>query len=309
MPGGLLWNCADCHLQFRYPRPEKSTLDELYRGGSHESWSAPADVRTDWKLISAFLASTSTISSVLDVGCFDGRFLEFLGPDYRWFGVEINETAAQRAEAKGVRVLSPDFEAIGSLSIAVDAVVAIDVIEHSEDPRLFLGKLARSVRSGGIVIVSSGSTDALAWRLMGSRYWYCNIAEHLSFISRRWAESASRSCGLKIVSLQRFSHAAGRRSVRKSVRELAVNLAYRVWPQLLAAARRRGFGGIDVQRHQELIDSPPSWMTAKDHIMIAFRILGAQGDQGAPPFPRRLGVGIRLLVDRMGRRPRSHPAE
>lgn len=164
LPGGLLWNCADCHLQFRYPRPEKSTLDELYRGGSHESWSAPADVRTDWKLISAFLASTSTISSVLDVGCFDGRFLEFLGPDYRWFGVEINETAAQRAEAKGVRVLSPDFEAIGSLSIAVDAVVAIDVIEHSEDPRLFLGKLARSVRSGGIVIVSSGSTDALGKR-------------------------------------------------------------------------------------------------------------------------------------------------
>lgn len=271
LPGGFLWICEDCHLGFRYPRPEKSTIDALYRDGSHNSWPDVADTRVDWQLIATSLTSNSAITSVLDVGCFDGRLLEFLGPRYRWMGIEINEEAVRRAEERGVRVLGNDFETIGTINISADAVIAVDVIEHSEDPRRFLEQLARSVRPGGIVIVTSGNTDARTWRLMGSRYWYCHIAEHVSFINPRWAEGVSRSCGLTVIQTERFSHATGRRAFGRLARELALNLAYRVLPQLLALARKRGFGGIDVQRHPELANSPPYWMTAKDHFMVVFR--------------------------------------
>lgn len=271
LAGGNLWQCGNCHLCFRHPTPSGEELNKLYQSGSADSWSAPVEQRSDWRLIREWLKAQRGIKRVMDVGCFDGRLLEFLGRDYAWLGVEIHEEAARRARARGVAVVSSDFAKLSELNTDVDVALAVDVIEHSLDPKMFLASLAACVRPGGYIVVTTGNTEAPSWRLMGSRYWYCHIAEHMSFINPSWAESVAPQLGLGVEYLRLFSHAEGRASLKQWTYETAANLVLRFAPRLFALLRRIGAGGIDLNRYPGLTFAPPYWMSAKDHMLVVFR--------------------------------------
>lgn len=269
--GGCLWRCLDCHLLFRHPRPDETELNLLYQSGHADSWATPEEKRTDWRLIREWLHAQSGVKRVLDVGCFDGRLLEFLGHDYEWLGIEIHEAAAARARARGVKIIGKDFTGLPALHTGADVVLAVDVIEHGLDPKSFLVGLAACARPGGYVVVSTGNTGAAAWRLMGGRYWYCHIAEHMSFINPDWARCVAPMLGLEVINVRKFSHADGRVSFLQRVYEIAGNLVLRFAPSLFAILRRAGMGGIDLRRYPGLVFAPPYWMGARDHMLVVFR--------------------------------------
>lgn len=271
LAGGSLWQCFGCKLLFRYPRPGKEELNKLYQSGHTENWPAPVEKRTDWRLIRRWLRAQEGVRRVIDVGCFDGRLLEYLGRDYTWLGVEIHDEAAQRASARGVEVVSRDFANLSELNAGADVALAVDVIEHSLDPKIFLAALAANVRPGGYVVVATGNTSAPSWHLMGSQYWYCHIAEHLSFINPPWAEKIAPQLGLEAVYLRLFSHGEGAASFKKKIYEVAANLILRFTPRLFARLRRSGIGGIDLGKYPGLELAPPYWMTAKDHMLVVFK--------------------------------------
>lgn len=271
LSGGDLRRCSGCHILFRHPFPSQQDLDRLYRSGHPESWATPFEQRTDWKLVSRWLGTTKGIKRILDVGCFDGRLLEFIGQEYEWVGVEMHEEAARRARNRGVDVVCTDFAGLSELQINADAALAVDVIEHSPDPREFLASLVSNVRPGGYIVVTTGNSEALSWRLMGSRYWYCHIAEHLTFISPAWARQVAPRLGLTVEHLGFFSHADGARPLARVFYESSSNFLLRFAPRLFAALRRHGVGGIDLERFPGLAYAPPYWMTAKDHLMVCFQ--------------------------------------
>jgi len=206
---------------------------------------------------------------VLDVGCFDGRLLDSLDSQYEKLGIEIHDEAVRRAEMRNVKVVGRDFDEIPVLQGGVDAVLAMDVIEHTQDPLAFIAKLAEAVKPGGLILIGTGNSDAPSWRLMGSAYWYCHIAEHISFINPRWVGHAARKLGLDKVAILTFSH--GGRHVRQRLREATLNVLYRLSPSLFARLRRLGAGQIDVSRFEELGKVPPYWLSSKDHFLIVFR--------------------------------------
>lgn len=269
LPGGKLWRCNACNLVFRFPRLGKQTLDDLYRQGHSDSWSEQAGDRADWKIVNLILAEHPNLRRVLDVGCFDGRLLDSLGSQYEKLGIEIHDEAVRRAEMRNVKVVGRDFDEFPVLQGGVDAVLAMDVIEHTENPMAFLGKLAEIVKPGGLILIGTGNSDALSWRFMGSAYWYCHISEHISFINPRWGDYAARKLGLETVEMLAFSHGGGH--VRKRLREATLNVLYRLSPSLFARLRRLGVGQIDVSRFEELSKVPPYWLSATDHFLIVFR--------------------------------------
>lgn len=269
--GGELWKCCACNLVFRHPRMSKDQIDRLYCAGNEEGWQTPVASRTDWRLIREWLAVHKGLKCILDVGCFDGRLLEFLGRDYEWMGIEIHAEAARRARARGVNVVSNDFGNLSTLNADIDVAMAVDVIEHSLDPGVFLASMAACVRPGGYIMVTTGNTEAPTWRLMGSRYWYCHIAEHMSFISPTWARHVAPRLGLEIEHVHLFSHADGAASFKQRIYEVTANLVLRIAPQLFALLRRYGAGGIDLVRYPGLAFAPPYWMSARDHMLVVFR--------------------------------------
>lgn len=269
--GGSLYECLSCSVFFRFPRYTPQELDALYAFGGADNWPDSYESREDWRLVREWLHQQQGLSHILDVGCYDGRLLESLGRDYTLLGVEIHPGARARAEARGVKILGNNFSDLAQLSVRADVAIACDVIEHSSDPKLFLNELASVVKPGGYVLVTTGNTDAWTWRLMGSRYWYCFIAEHISFINPRWVSKTKDSLGLDLQQVTYFSHTHAGAPLKTKAYEALVNLLLRFSPKLFALMRRRGFGGIDVQSHPDLELSSPSWMTAKDHMFLVFR--------------------------------------
>jgi SAM-dependent methyltransferase len=271
LPGWALWRCPACHLVFRYPRLAKQELDALYRLGHDEGWPDPVENRKDWVLAAKLIAAYPEVKRVLDVGCFDGKLLDYLDSSYEKLGVEIHQAAADRAAKRGIRIIAHDFAELASRPAVADAVLAVDVIEHTDDPLAFLALLVQAVSPDGLVIVATGNTDSTSWRFMGSRYWYCHIAEHISFINPAWAHWSAHRLGLEVVAIRSFSHVDSQGKWGRRLRELIVNLAYRASPWMFGGFRRLGAGGIDVKRFPELMEVPPYWLTAQDHLLIAFK--------------------------------------
>jgi SAM-dependent methyltransferase len=275
LPGGHLYRCRNCQLGFRHPRLPKERLDALYAAGSEASWSWDAAARADWRLAAQALHDyAGRPARVLDIGCFDGAFLASLGPDVDKHGVEIMPAAAEIARGRGVNIVARDFEELASSSgRRYDAVTAFDVIEHVENPLAFLELVAGVVRPGGLVVVSTGNLDAWSWALMRSRYWYCAIPEHISFLSVRWFRHAARMHDLRIEHMARYAHSPA--SLKRKAYEAAANFAYLLAPGAIAALRRRGIGHVSQDLAPSLNGNyPPGWFTAADHVLVTLRTAG-----------------------------------
>ena len=274
LDGGSLYSCNTCSVSFRYPLPDAHTLNELYRTGSINHWQYEPANRPDWKLASEWLATNHTEGAILDIGCFDGAFFELLNPKWDLYGIEINEAAIEHAKNRGVDIIAADLSELTSIkssdAVSFDAVVAFDVIEHVPDPRELLVNMMAVTRNGGTIILASGNRDAFSWKLMGSSYWYCTIPEHLAFISTSWCHKIAQELKIELVQTITYSHEQ-RRTAKLVAREWATNLLYRFAPSLFARLRRSGLGEKDTSTFEELAYYPPTWTTARDHIMAIFR--------------------------------------
>jgi len=267
--GGALYRCGTCQLGFRWPRLSKNEFDTLYAMGGDQAWTSSVDSRRDWRLGRAWIAQNlSPGASVLDVGCFDGGFLQGLVGSHHCFGIEIQQQARLHAQRKGIALIGHDFS---DVSGQFDCITTFDVIEHVENPVHFLSRCLDAVRPGGHVLISTGNLDAFTFRMMGSRYWYCTIAEHISFLSPIWFDPIKSAMGFQIEYLTTFTH--DNAPIARRLKELIANTLYWAHPVLLGALRIIGLGEKDVRRHPMLAQHPPAWWTARDHFMIVLRKL------------------------------------
>jgi 2-polyprenyl-3-methyl-5-hydroxy-6-metoxy-1,4-benzoquinol methylase len=112
--------------------------------------------RAIYETVAAVLARRGAVGDLLvDVGCGGGRLWQHLRGRYaRCVGVDLiryeglpDEVEFRRAELNREPVPLPDD--------CADAVVAVETIEHLENPRAFVRELARLVRPGGWVVVTT----------------------------------------------------------------------------------------------------------------------------------------------------------
>lgn len=259
--GGGLYRCKACLLGFRWPRLSKQELDVLYAQGDEFAWSESDCLRRDWRLAREWiLERVPKGGEILDIGCFDGGFLAGIANLYKCYGIEIHPQARARAEQNRVSIVGEDFSDIRG---EFDCVTAIDVIEHVENPEHFLSQVLSVVRPGGWALISTGNFNSLTFRIMGAKYWYCSIAEHISFVSPEWFFRGASKIGFKIVGVKKFSHGDGGVTVR--IKELIANIIYWVHPSFLGLLRKIGLGKAN---SKSSIERPPSWISARDHFMV-----------------------------------------
>lgn len=274
LPGGVLYKCNSCYLYFRWPRLSKGQLDFMYQQAAENNWQYHPEDRRDWQIAAEFLNAHSGYRTILDIGCWDGSFLRYLGTNWQRYGVEINDSAARRAEEHGIQILARNIDEIEQLPGQFGAVTAFDFVEHVDNPRYLLTQMSRLVSPGGFLIISTGDTDAPSRKLMGSKYYYCTISEHISFINRKWCYNTAKALNLHVERIERFSHEKARnRNVLQMSLELTKNVIYRLSPNAIGKLRAIGFGRIDVRKHEALKFHPPSWTSAKDHLIAIFRKL------------------------------------
>jgi len=270
LPNSNLYKCRGCNLYFKWPRLNKQQLDMLYRNGNPKIWQYDLRDRKDWQIAKNWITRKVNKGSILDVGCWDGGFLQNLNGYYNLYGVEINPFAAKRAQAKGIQIIADNISEIKCFPFNFDVITAFDLIEHVEYPLNFIASLTQITKKDGYIIISSGNTDSITWKISGSRYWYCALPEHMSFTNFKWYRYMAKKLNLEIVYYEKFSHRDLDKNIRKMLtlsKDFIFNLIYLISPTLLINLRKIK-NNIVLKNKQDISYGPPSWSTAKDHLII-----------------------------------------
>ncbi len=92
---------------------------------------------------------------VLDVGCGTGMTLQELPSGYRGLGLDPAPEALVLCRGRGLtRLARGSATELPLADASVDAVLALDIVEHIEDDRRALVEMARVLRPGGVGVIT-----------------------------------------------------------------------------------------------------------------------------------------------------------
>ena len=196
---------------------------------------------------------------VVDIGCFGGGFLTFLGEGWDKFGVEPSAAAAAVASReRGIQIIAPTLQAVPQeFCGSFDAAIALDVMEHLSDPVTELRLIARLIKPGGILMIETGNTDSPDWARFGQLHHYCGLVEHVSFFGRSSIERAAANAGYRLVHFEPSQHSEWQ--PRWRLLYPVYNAAYVVLRKMLSlrlplSARMRAIAAGPVPRMYERSD-------------------------------------------------------
>jgi SAM-dependent methyltransferase len=255
----IYYRCRACGYEFIDPPVPAERLLDCYRRSAGQHWATDVSVASSrrYEHKRDLLLQFAPGRRVLDFGCYDGGFLDFLGPEFDRNGIEPSTSAAQRAQQRGVNVLGPTVESVDPAAIApFDAIIIFDVMEHLTDPIGTLTALQKLLRPGGIMLIETGNTDAPEFRKYGPRYCYAAVVEHVGFFNSSSIAEAGRRAGLELSHFERSRHSEWpSRPVRNRLQNWAYGLLRTLWRMHLPLpARMLNVARGPVPRVLDLID-------------------------------------------------------
>jgi len=189
--GGNLYLCSNCKLKFRYPILDEAEYNKLY-DTENLNWVFDEN-RNDWKILKKFISDhVPEQGKILDFGCNFGDVLYRLPDNTAKYGIEINRQSADIAAKKINTIIWDGFNDLPS-DLKFDIIYAIDVIEHLSSPKSFVIKALPYLKNGGYIALMTGDSNSFFWKMSGAKWYYSVFPEHISFISKLWADKLSES--------------------------------------------------------------------------------------------------------------------
>ncbi len=138
---------------------------------------------------------------LLEIGCAFGFFLDVASERFKVRGIEISDAAASAARSRGHDVIS-GIATVDNVGRDLDAVVMLDVIEHLQDPNAVIDLVAKALRPGGKLVVTTGDFGSAISRLMGAKWRLMTPPQHLFFFTVQSLKSLLAAHGLDVVSVE-----------------------------------------------------------------------------------------------------------
>jgi SAM-dependent methyltransferase len=195
-----LMRCSRCRLVFSDTVPTPDELGEHYL--QYDRDAAVSDITLGrYRELLSSLARYRTSGRILDFGSGSGAFLE-VARDLGWHahGVEFGEAAARCAE-KGFEVYEGPLGAGRFPAGHFDVVTAFEVVEHLADPRGEFESIARSIRPGGALYVTTPNFNSLSRRLLRERWRIVGYPEHLTYFTASTLPRLVEEVGFRRISL------------------------------------------------------------------------------------------------------------
>lgn len=192
-------SCQECGTLFQSPRPPIAAFEAFYRDSvssrywAEEFFPAVAEARRE-KIFRprverlANLCHTKNISveRLIDVGAGYGIFLDEwrkANPSTRMLAVEPSESLAAECRSKGFDVVEDIAENVSGYNNYADMVVCFEVLEHVYDPLAFVQTLARLVKPGGYVFISTLCVDGFDIQMLWDKSNSIFPPHHINFLS------------------------------------------------------------------------------------------------------------------------------
>ncbi|MBL9202747.1 MAG: class I SAM-dependent methyltransferase [Opitutaceae bacterium] len=210
--------CAACGFMHVEPFSGFAIYDDAYyRGAGPDPYVDYAAEYHDWRATDRGLEFTDLARvaehyfrpsaaaaplRLLDFGCGAGGFLKFLrarsslsGRPLDLTGHDVGSYAEMLRARDGFRIL--DFVALArEPDASYDLISLIEVIEHLPEPLEVLQIVARLLRPGGLLLLTTGNLESPAARRAGLAYRYCAPEIHVSLFNPRALAALYRRAGL-----------------------------------------------------------------------------------------------------------------
>lgn len=177
--GDTLYKCTACGLIFVHPYPDKNEMVRRHTTKEYsehpyfavgEEISEKGGHALHHLVVERLRSHLGTSARILDVGAGSGDFLKLAQEIFLVSAIEPSPYLAEKVRQRiGCQVFTGAFEDYGD-SNKFDAVVLMDIIEHTANPRSLLAKAYDSLRPGGILFVCTVDGNSLLYRL-GPIFW------------------------------------------------------------------------------------------------------------------------------------------
>ena len=205
--------CVHCGLVQMNPQPEASRVLKRYEETYGEDYRAYERANEESFLRLQTLAlkdagferlerelfrQACAAPAALDIGCATGALLHRLKQrGWRVRGVEISPSAEYARNARALDVRSLPLEQNNFPSGSFDVVLASHLIEHLNDPALFVRETFRILKPGGRLYITTPNIAGFQARVFGSA-WRSAIFDHLYLFSVKTLRALLSRAGFRI---------------------------------------------------------------------------------------------------------------
>ena len=198
--------CGLIYSEYVLTEREKNRFFGLYSSKVHEDSKETMDKRQimyqlEFDYIAQFL-DFSKLSKVLDVGCAEGRFLDFFAQEgLDCYGVEVGEEAASIAESK-YKIYKGNLPQL-DFTDKFDLIILRGVIQYFENPQDYFRKIDSLLNKNGMIyITSQPNMDSLCHQLFKDKFILpvCAIARNgfsKNILFKYWSSMKYRLVGEK----------------------------------------------------------------------------------------------------------------
>lgn len=182
--GFQLVSCRLCKTLYTSHLPnieDAETYEDYYH---EENLTVPAFINQQLDEIVADFAPYRQTGALLDVGFGAGTLLEAARRGgWQTCGVEVAQSAVDHVRGMGYDVFCGTLQDAHYPENHFDVVTASEVLEHVADPQVVLHEIARVLRPGGLLWLTTPHGRGLSARMLGLKWSIVSPREHLQLFS------------------------------------------------------------------------------------------------------------------------------
>ncbi len=132
-----------------------------------------------------YLHQKKPVGRLIDVGCGLGFFIDKATKYYFCHGIDASEYAITAAKKRNnnASLSVGDANSLNFGSDFFDIITCFDVLEHLKSPEIALGEFNRTLKNGGILLVSVPNTESIGLKWKGKEWFGYRDSTHQSLLS------------------------------------------------------------------------------------------------------------------------------
>lgn len=151
--------------------------------------------------------------TIMDFGCGSGNMLSEimkLNPKSKYIGIDVSDIAIKKIKERFPKEIFFAVEDGGKIPVktgSVDFILALDVIEHVYNTKETLSELARILKPGGRILITTpyhGLLKNLIIIFFFFEYYFDIYGSHIRFFSKKSLMSLLKDVRLKVVNFGYF---------------------------------------------------------------------------------------------------------